>query len=293
MRDARTSRANAGFARGFGRAQLLALIVAATCLLAGTPAARAQDPSLASRTGNPSSSSFPKQPGGILGGPVRKLDKAQPIYLQGDELIYDNNRNRVIARGNVEIYFNDYILTADQVIYDQSANTLTAEGNAQLKEPNGNIVRADKLVTSDDFRDAFVQSLSVVLKDDTRIAADRASRREGNITEYERGRFTPCKNDPGVPPLWCLSAARIVHDQREATISYQDVQFELFGVPILYMPYFQHPDPSVKRRSGFLSPSYATSSTLGVAEAFGRIAIRASSRATMARARFTSGCWAV
>jgi LPS-assembly protein len=263
MRDARTSRANAGFARGFGRAQLLALIVAATCLLAGTPAARAQDPSLASRTGNPSSSSFPKQPGGILGGPVRKLDKAQPIYLQGDELIYDNNRNRVIARGNVEIYFNDYILTADQVIYDQSANTLTAEGNAQLKEPNGNIVRADKLVTSDDFRDAFVQSLSVVAKDDTRIAAQRAVRREGNVTEFEQGKFTPCKNDPGKPPLWCISAARIVHDQQAATISYTDAQFELFGVPIFYLPYFSHPDPSVKRRSGFLTPEIGNSTTLG------------------------------
>ena len=263
MRDARTSRANAGSARGFGRAHLLVLLVAATCHLAGTPAARAQDPSLASRTGNPSSSSFPKQPGGVLGGPVRKLDKAQPIYLQGDELIYDNNRNRVIARGNVEIYFNDYILTADQVIYDQSANTLTAEGNAQLKEPNGNIVRADKLVTSDDFRDAFVQSLSVVAKDDTRIAAQRAVRREGNVTEFEQGKFTPCKNDPGKPPLWCISAARIVHDQQAATISYTDAQFELFGVPIFYLPYFSHPDPSVKRRSGFLTPEMGNSSTLG------------------------------
>jgi LPS-assembly protein len=85
----------------------------------------------------------------------------------------------------------------------------------------------------------------------------------GNVTEYERGKFTPCKNDPGTPPLWCISAARIIHDQKEATISYQDAQFELFGVPVLYMPYFQHPDPSVKRRSGFLSPNYSSSSTLG------------------------------
>ena len=60
-----------------------------------------------------------------------------------------------------------------------------AEGNAQLKDPNGSITRADRFEALDDFRDAFVQSLSVVLKDDTRIAADRASRREGNVTEYE------------------------------------------------------------------------------------------------------------
>ena len=265
MRDARTSQAHAGFARGAfcarAGARLLALLVAGACLLAGVSSGYAQDPSLASRTG--SDSSFPKPKGGVLGGPVQKIDKGQPLYLQGDELIYDTRNNRVIARGNVEIYFNNYILTGDQVIYDQSANTLTAEGNAQLKEPNGNIVRADKLVTSDDFRDAFVQSLSVVSKDDTRIAARRAVRREGNVTEFEQGKFTPCKNDPGKPPLWCISAARIVHDQQAATISYTDAQFELFGVPIFYLPYFSHPDPSVKRRSGFLAPEYSSSTNLG------------------------------
>jgi LPS-assembly protein len=265
MCDARKWQALYGFARSLGCVRayastfLLALVLAS--FFAPFSPTRAQDPSLANS--NPNQSSFPKQKGGILGGPVQKLDKAQPLYLQGDELIYDTNNNRVIARGNVEIYFNNYTLTGDQVIYDQGANTLTAEGNAQLREPNGNIVRADKLVTSDDFRDAFVQSLSVVAKDDTRIAARHAVRREGNVTEFEQGKFTPCKNDPGKPPLWCISAARIVHDQQAATITYTDAQFELFGVPILYMPYFSHPDPSVKRRSGFLMPEYSSSTNLG------------------------------
>ena len=169
----------------------------------------------------------------------------------------------MIAQGIVEIYYNNYILTADQVIYDQGSNTLTAEGNAQLKDPNGSITRADRFEALDDFRDAFVQSLSVVTQDDTRIAAERATRREGNINEYEGAKFTPCKNDPGKPPLWCIGAARIIHDQQAATITYQDAQFELFGVPVLYVPYFQHADPSVKRRSGFLAPTFSNSSTLG------------------------------
>ena len=251
MRYTRTSQAGHGLARSFGCVRVC-MLVFVSLLSTLMPAWAQNEPS-----------SFPKPQGGVLGGPVQKIDKAQPLYLQGDELIYDTRNNRVIARGNVEIYYNNYILTADQVIYDQNANTLTAEGNAQLKEPNGNIVRSDKLVTSSDFRDAFVQSLSVVAKDDTRIAARRAVRLEGNVTEFEQGKFTPCKNDPGKPPLWCISAARIVHDQQAATITYTDAQFELFGVPIFYLPYFSHPDPSVKRRSGFLAPEYGSSSTLG------------------------------
>ncbi len=205
-------------------------------------------------------SSFPKQ---SLVGPSRNLDKSQPLYLQGDELIYDTGGNKVVARGNVEIFYNNYILTADQVVYDQSANTLTAVGNVMLKEPNGNIVRADRYTLTDDFRDGFVSQLSIVAADDTRIAAEKATRRGGNTTVFTNGRFTPCKTTDGMPPLWCLSAATVVHDQAAATISYQDAQFELFGVPILYTPYFEHADPSVKRKSGFLMPQPTISDNLG------------------------------
>ena len=183
--------------------------------------------------------------------------------MTADELEYDTRGNRVIARGSVEIYYNDNALTADEVIYDQGANTLTARGNVQLKQPDGAIVRGERLDATADFAEAFIESLSVVGKDDTRIVARRAIRRDGNVTEFEDGKFTPCKNDPGKPPLWCVTAQRIVHDQKEATITYQDARFELFGVPILYMPYFQHPDPSVKRKSGFLFPEFGSSTNLG------------------------------
>ncbi len=237
----------------------LAMLAVLLASLGAAHAAHAQDPStLAPDVAK--STSFPKQ---SMVGPSRNIDKSQPLYLQGDELIYDTGGNKVIARGNVEIYYNNYILTADQVVYDQSANTLTAVGNVMLKEPNGNIVRADRYTLTDDFRDGFVSQLSIVAADDTRIAAEKATRRGGNTTVFTNGRFTPCKTSDGMPPLWCLSAATVTHDQAAATISYQDAQFELFGVPILYTPYFEHADPSVKRKSGFLMPQPTISDNLG------------------------------
>ncbi len=199
----------------------------------------------------------------MLGGPVQKVDAKQPLYLQGDELIYDTKGNKVVARGNVEIFYNNYVLKADEVTYDQSASTLTAVGNVEVKEPNGNILRAERYTLTDDFKEGFIQSLSAQGKDDTRIAAERAVRRDGNVTEFQNGKFSPCKSDPGKPPLWCISAARIVHDQANGNITYQDAYFELFGQKVLYLPYFQHPDPTVKRRSGFLVPELSSSSNLG------------------------------
>ena len=238
---------------------LLGILSLAQPAAAQDPAA--QDP-LSIKGQSMSSSAFPKTPGGMFGGKP-KLDKTQPLHLQGDQLIYDTKGNKVIARGNVEIFYNNNILRADEVIYDQNANTLSASGNVELKEANGNIIRADRYTLTDDFRDGFVQSLSVVAKDESKITADRAQRREGNVTEFSNGRYTACKPKPGDPPLWCIGAKKIIHDQTEKTITYQDASFELFGVPIFYVPYFQHADPTVKRKSGFLIPGYGSSGDLG------------------------------
>jgi LPS-assembly protein len=215
--------------------------------------------------GSPSAyaaNSFVSPPGGMFGKVNKNLDHSKPMNLQGDQLVYDTAGNRVIARGNVEIYYNDNILTADEVIYDQTAGTLTAIGNVTLKEPQGNVIHADRYTLTDDFRDGFVQSLSVVTKDNSKITADRAIRREGNVTEFENGRFTPCKSDGNTPPLWCISAARIIHDKDAGTITYKDAYFEIFGQPVLYLPYFEHGD-SKKKKSGFLAPQYGQSSTRG------------------------------
>lgn len=240
----------AGCALAFGLS--LALLTSLT-----SPAFAQQQP-----VGSMNGPAFPKTPGGMFGAKP-KLDKTQPLHLQGDQLIYDTKGNRVVARGNVEIFYNNNILRADEVIYDQSANTLSANGNVELKEANGNIVRADRYTLTDDFRDGFVESLKVVTRDESSITAEKATRREGNVTEFTNGRFTSCKPKPGETPVWCIGAKKIIHDQAAQTITYQDATFELFGIPVFYAPYFQHADPTVKRKSGFLIPNYGNSTDLG------------------------------
>jgi LPS-assembly protein len=247
-------------ARVFARACVIAVLTAVLCGTSAFPSF-AQDPSQKS-SGGASANTFVNPPGGMFGPVNKNLDRSKPLNLQGDQLIYDTAGNRVIARGNVEIYYNENVLTADEVIYDQSAGTLTAIGNVTLKEPQGNIIHADRYTLTEDFKNGFVQSLSVITKDDTRISAERATRRDGNVTEFQNGRFTPCKSNGNTPPLWCISAAKIIHDKDAGKITYQDAYFEIFGQPVLYLPYFQHGD-SKKNQSGFLTPEYGQSSNLG------------------------------
>jgi LPS-assembly protein len=54
-----------------------------------------------------------------------------------------------------------------------------------------------------------------------------------------------------------------VQDRESRTISYQGAVLEVVGVPVLYLPFIAHPDPSVGRASGFLPPDIGRNRRLG------------------------------
>ena len=212
----------------------------------------------------PASPSFAQQ--NPLLDPSLKANPDTPMLLQADELIYDNKNNIVRATGNVEVFYNKHTLLADQIIYDRNENVLIAEGNVHIKEPDGAIVKADRIRLTDDFRNGFIKSLNIRTSEDASITADRATRIEGNTTIFENGSFTPCKvceKHPEKPPLWRIKAERVIHNKDERVIEYENASFEFLGVPIAYVPYFKHADPSKKRQSGFLTPGATYSGDLG------------------------------
>ncbi|MEA3025180.1 MAG: LPS-assembly protein [Alphaproteobacteria bacterium] len=186
-----------------------------------------------------------------------------PMLLQAIEINYDYNNKLVSAVGNVQIYYSGSTVEADKVIYDETTKRMHAEGNVRLTESDGRITYADSMDLSDDFRDGFVDSLRLDTPDKTRMAAARADRSSGTFTVMHSGVYTacePCKDDPKKPPLWQVKAARMIHDSTEKMIYFEDARLEFFGQPVAYLPYFSAPDPTVKRKSGFLMP-YVTSST--------------------------------
>src|SRR5215475_4725633 len=135
-----------------------------------------------------------------------------------------------------------------------------------MTDAEGKITYANEMDLSDDYRDGFVDSLRVDTEDQTRMAATRADRSAGNYTVFENGVYTacaPCKDDPKKPPLWQVKGARIIHNQEERMLYFENAQLEFFGVPMAYLPYFSTPDPTVKRKTGFLMPSYTTASGYG------------------------------
>ncbi len=200
--------------------------------------------------------------------PPRVANTDGQMLVQAVEVDYDYNNKRVSAVGNVQLFYNGTSIEADRVIYDQTTKRLHAEGNIRITDADGKITYANIMDLSDDYRDGFVDSLRVDTADATRMAATRSDRSSGNYTVFENGIYTacaPCRDDPKKPPLWQVKGARIIHDQQEKMLYFETAQLEFFGVPIAYMPYFSTPDPTVKRKSGFLMPGFSEASTYGFA----------------------------
>jgi LPS-assembly protein len=190
-----------------------------------------------------------------------------PMLVQATEIKYDYTNNTVSAVGNVQIYYNGATIEADEVTYDQKAKRLRAQGNVRLTEADGKITYGQVIDLTDDYRDGFVDSLRLETTDDTRFAAQRADRTQGNYTVLQNGVYTacePCKDDPKKPPLWQVQAARIIHDQTEKMLYFEDARIEFFGTPLAWVPFMSTPDPTVKRKSGFLYPTVSDTTQYGL-----------------------------
>ena len=85
---------------------------------------------------------------------------------------------------------------------------------------------------------------------------------DGNKSIITDGVFTTCKRNDSCPP-WELTARKIEHNKKKKIIYYKNAWLKVYDTPVLYFPKFFHPDPTVKRQSGFLMPSFQSSSSLG------------------------------
>ncbi len=191
----------------------------------------------------------------------------EPFLLIADEVVYDKELETVTARGNVEIGSEGRVLKADVVNYNQRDGLVSATGNVSLTEPTGEVVFAEYVQLDEKLTTGFIESIRILLTDDSRFAANGARRYADERTEMAKAVYSPCKpcaEDPDRALIWQVKAVKVIHRQTTREIEYRDATLEVFGIPVLYLPFFRHPDPTVERASGFLAPKFGNDSNLGV-----------------------------
>ncbi len=229
--------------------RLIALAALAACLLAGP--ATAQFPTARRAPGTPEPT------------PVNRTD---PVAFTADAVQYDRDNALVTATGQVEAWQNDHVLRADKITFDRNTNVAAASGHVVIVEPDGQVLFADYAELTEGMREGVLRGMRAILAENGKLVANGARRVEGKVNELSRAVYTTCNlcaADPTKPPLWQLRARTAVQDTENKRIEYRDAVVDFLGVPIAAFPYFWHTDPSVKRASGFLIPSFGQSKHLG------------------------------
>ena len=188
-----------------------------------------------------------------------------PILLLADEVRVDEERQTIIATGNVDITRGDRRLLADSIRYREAEDRIDAVGNITLLEPSGEAIYADLMSLSGDLKDGLIEELRARLGEGARVAAASGRHVDGARTEMDKAVYSPCPicEESDRDPLWQISASKVIHDKEEKEVTYKHAFFEVFGVPVFYTPYFSHPDPTVDRKSGFISPAVGSDPELG------------------------------
>ena len=172
---------------------------------------------------------------------------------------------RLIADGNVEVFFKGRRLKASRIVYDQATGRLEITGPIVLTEESGDIlILASQAELDADLGEGILTSARLVLNQQLQLSAARMFHIGGRSTTMETVAASSCKVCAGNPtPLWEIRARRVVHDELERQITFDHAQFRLAGVPVFYIPRLRVPDPTLKRATGFMMPSLRTTSELG------------------------------
>lgn len=190
-----------------------------------------------------------------------------PVLLEADKFGYDTKNALVVAEGNAEVIQGEYIVLADRISYDQNTGIVRAEGNVAVSEPDGNVFFAEEAELQNEVKTGIIHNFRARLVGNAVFAAREARKLDATTTEMDYAVYSACKvckDDPDSAPFWQLKARKIRYDEEAQSIEYKHARMELFGVPMLYTPYFSHAAPDADRKSGFLMPSYEYSGNLGL-----------------------------
>jgi LPS-assembly protein len=181
---------------------------------------------------------------------------ADRVALNGDETI--------TADGAVEVLYKGRRLRAERIVYDGRSELLTITGPIILEDGDGTVVLASEAELSRDLRNGIMESARLVLQSQMQLAANELRRVDGRFNVMTKVAASSCQVCPSNPrPLWEIRARRVIHDEIGRQLYFEDAQLRVGGVPILYLPRLRFPDPSVQRATGFLAPSYRSTSALG------------------------------
>lgn len=215
-----------------------------------------------------------------------EVDENVPVNFSADDLEFHQQEQAMYAHGNVSFVQGDSFFKADNVHYSVKDQHLKAIGNVQITTPDGGVLYAEEVDSTDNFNNDVVGDVRYVLSDHSIATAKRGQRLtkadqiQGDFTQLDDTRYSTCdycingipiedesqysnkELDEKAERFWEIRADKITHYSNEHDMYAENILFYAKDIPILWMPWLKYPDPSVKRRTGFLIPGYKSNNRM-------------------------------
>lgn len=187
----------------------------------------------------------------------------QPVGLFADSVDYSAQTQILAARGNVRIVSDNQVLLAHTVVFNEKTGKLTVPGGFTITDGKGNVLTAENAELSSDLRNNVIKGARILIANQFQMAADQVQYKDKRFKILDRVVASTCRICKSAPiPFWQIRSNRVIHDEQEKQIYFENARLEVIGVPIFYAPKLRLPDPTVERASGFLVPEFLTSQVL-------------------------------
>ena len=234
---------------------------------------------------------------------VKYFDNQKNVYIESEKLIYSQVNNTIFSQGKTFIKIDDkYKVNSSDILYNRnfmkisSSNHTTVNDNAlnEFRFQEGflfNIIKeiiSSKKTNVIDYNNNyyFFENSKINLKRTEIIGKEvkvdfidsffgndkndpilkgKSTTSNNEKTKIYKTVFSTCSLENKNCRGWELQSEEFIHNKVKKLFEYKNSWLKVFNKKVLFLPYFNHPDPSVKRKSGFLTASYQNSKLLGQA----------------------------
>ena len=234
---------------------------------------------------------------------VKFIDSKKKVYIESEKIIYNKINNTIYSKGKTFIKLEDkYKVNSSNILYDRnfmkiSSKKHTTVTDNELNEfrfqegflfnlikeiisskktniidmnnnyyffENSKVDLKNNEIAGKEIKVDFINSFFGNDKNDP-ILKGKSTISNNDKTKIYKTVFSTCSLENKKCRGWELQSEEFTHDKNKKLFEYKNSWLKVFNKKVFYLPYFNHPDPSVKRKSGFLTPSFQNSKRLGQA----------------------------
>ncbi|UFQ97284.1 LPS-assembly protein LptD [Pseudomonas wenzhouensis] len=187
------------------------------------------------------------------------LDES-PMYVSAKASRFEQEKQIATLAGDVVLRQSGMQVEADEASLHQTENRGELVGNVRLRD-SGMLVVGDRAELQLDNGEARIDNAEYVLHQaHVRGSALYAKREETAIIRLKDGTYTRC--EPG-DNAWHLKGNNVTLNPATGFGTATNVTLRVKDIPVFYTPYIYFPIDD-RRQSGFLPPSFGTSSSNGL-----------------------------